>query len=103
MFSKIDLRSSYHQLKVWEEDVHKTVFWTRCKHHEFLLMPFRLTNTPVVFMDMMNQVFQEYLDKLVVIFVDVILVYSKSPSKYKEHLRLTLQFLREKRLYAKFK
>ncbi|KAA3483679.1 reverse transcriptase [Gossypium australe] len=102
VFSKIDLRSGYHQLKVKEVDIHKTAFRTRYGHFEFVVMPFGLTNAPVAFMDMMNRVVQPYLDRFVVVFIDDILVYSKSEEEHDEHLRIVLQVLREKKLYAKF-
>ncbi|KAK8543626.1 hypothetical protein V6N13_076426 [Hibiscus sabdariffa] len=102
VFSKIDLRSGYYQLKVKDSDVFKTAFRTRYGHYEFLVMPFGLTNAPAAFMDMMNRVFQPYLDQFVVVFIDDILVYSKSEVEHEEHLRIVLQTLREKQLYAKF-
>ena len=102
VYSKIDLRSGYHQLKVRENDVSKTTFRTRYGHYEFLVMPFGLTNAPAAFMDLMNRVFSPYLDKFVIIFIDDILVYSSSPEEHAEPFRTVLQILRERKLYAKF-
>ncbi|KAJ0802805.1 putative nucleotidyltransferase, Ribonuclease H [Helianthus annuus] len=101
-FSKIDLRSGYHQLKVKNEDVPKTAFRTRYGHYEFLVMPFGLTNAPAVFMDLMNRVFHQFLDKFVIVFIDDILVYSKSREEHEAHLHIVLGTLRHEKLYAKF-
>ncbi|KAK8665349.1 hypothetical protein V6N13_005519 [Hibiscus sabdariffa] len=101
IFSKIDLRSGYYQLKVKDSDVAKTAIRTRYGYYEFLVMPFSLTNAPAVFMDMMNRVFRPYLDQFVVVFIDDILIYSCSEAEHVEHLRVVLQTLRDHRLYAK--
>ncbi|GJR16858.1 putative reverse transcriptase domain-containing protein [Tanacetum coccineum] len=102
VYSKIDLRSGYHQLRFWEEDIPKTTFRTRYGHHEFQVMPFGLTNAPTVFMDQMNRVCKPYLDKFVIIFIDDILIYSKSKEEHVEHLKLILELLKKEGLYAKF-
>ncbi|XP_021754918.1 uncharacterized protein LOC110720219 [Chenopodium quinoa] len=102
VFSKIDLRSGYHQLRIADEDIPKTAFRTRYGHYEFTVMPFGLTNAPTIFMDLMNRVFHQFMDKFVVVFIDDILVYSKSKEEHVEHLRAILQTLRENNLYAKF-
>ena len=101
VYSKIDLRSGYHQLRVQEIDVPKTAFRTRYGLYEFLVMPFGLTNAPAAFMDLMNRVFQSYLDRFVIVFIDDILIYSKSHVEHGEHLRIVLQPLRTHQLYAK--
>lgn len=101
-FSKIDLRSGYHQVKVREEDVSKTAFRTRYGHYEFLVMSFRLTNAPAVFMDLMNRVCRPFLDRSVIVFIDDILVYSKDEVEHEQHLREVLEVLRKEKLYAKF-
>ncbi|TLX65877.1 RNA-directed DNA polymerase, partial [Labilibacter sediminis] len=101
-FSKIDLRSGYHQLKVHHDDIPKTAFRTRYGHYEFLVMPFGLTNAPAAFMDMMNRVCRPMLDKTVIVFIDDILVYSKNENDHTSHLREVLELLRKEKLYAKF-
>src|SRR3954462_13363495 len=101
-FSKIDLRTGYHQLRVREKDTEKTAFRTRYGLYEFTVMPFGLTNAPAVFMDMMNRIFRPYLDKFVVVFVDDILIYSASEAEHEEHLRIALQLLSNNKLYAKY-
>ncbi|TLX69919.1 hypothetical protein E9993_22690, partial [Labilibacter sediminis] len=101
-FSKIDLRSGYHQLKVYNDDIPKTAFRTRYGHYEFLVMPFGLTNAPAIFMDMMNRVCRSMLDKSVIVFIDDILVYSKTENDHALHLREVLELLRQEKLYAKF-
>ncbi|GKE52026.1 putative reverse transcriptase domain-containing protein [Tanacetum coccineum] len=101
-FSKIDLRSRYHQMRVHEDDIPKTVFRTRYGHFEFTVMPFGLTNAPAVFIDLMNRVCRPYLDKFVIVFIDDILIYSKTQEEYVEHLRLVLELLEKEKLYAKF-
>ncbi|GJR94205.1 retrotransposon protein, putative, ty3-gypsy subclass [Tanacetum coccineum] len=102
VYSKIDLRSSYHQLRVYDEDIPKTAFRTRYGHYEFQVMPFGLTNAPAVFMDLMNRVCKPYLDKFVIIFIDDILIYSKSEEEHAKHLKLILELLKKEELYAKF-
>ncbi|GJV19948.1 reverse transcriptase domain-containing protein [Tanacetum coccineum] len=101
-FSKIDLRSGYHQLRVHEDDIPKTAFRTRYGHFEFMVMPFRLTNAHVVFMDLMNRVCKSYLDKFIIMFIDDILIYSKIKEDHAVHLGLVLELLRKEKLYAKF-
>ncbi|KAL0556381.1 hypothetical protein IC582_004894 [Cucumis melo] len=102
VFSKIDLRSGYHQLRIKDEDVPKTAFRSRYGHYEFIVMSFGLTNAPAVFMDLMNRVFREFLDTFVIVFIDDILIYSKMEAEHEEHLRMVLQTLRDNKLYAKF-
>jgi hypothetical protein len=101
-FSKINLRSGYYQLRIHTEDVPKTAFVTRYGQHEFTVMPFGLTNAPAYFMNLMNKVSMEELDKFVIIFIDDILVYSQSAEEHGQHLRIVLVKLRDHQLYAKF-
>jgi len=101
VFSKIDLRSGYHQIKVKDEDMQKTAFRTRYKHYEYIVMPFSVTNAPGVFMEYMNRIFHTYLDCFVVVFIDDLLIYSKFEEEHAEHLRIVLQVPKEKKLYAK--
>ncbi|GKE54266.1 putative reverse transcriptase domain-containing protein, partial [Tanacetum coccineum] len=102
VYSKIDLRSGYHQLRVRDGDIPKTTFRTRYGHYEFQVMPFGLTNAPTVFMNLMNRVCKLYLDRFVIVFIDDILIYSKSRKEHKGHLKLILKLLNEEELYAKF-
>ncbi|GKE90532.1 putative reverse transcriptase domain-containing protein, partial [Tanacetum coccineum] len=102
IYSKIDLRSGYHQLRVREQDIPKTAFQTRYGHYEFQVMPFGLTNAPAVFMDLMNRVCNPYLDKFVIVFIDDILIYSKDKTEHEEHLKAILELLKKEKLYAKF-
>ncbi|GJS96660.1 putative reverse transcriptase domain-containing protein [Tanacetum coccineum] len=102
VYSKIDLRSGYHQLRFFDEDIPKTAFRTRYGHYEFQVMPSGLTNASVVFMDLMNRVCRPYLDKFVIVFIDDILIYSKTNEEHDAHLRLILELLKKEELYAKF-
>ncbi|GJY08921.1 putative reverse transcriptase domain-containing protein [Tanacetum coccineum] len=102
MYSKIDLRSGYHQLRIKEEDILITAFRTWYGHFEFQVMPFGLTNTPAVFMDLMDRVCKPYLDKFVIVFIDDILVYSKDKEEHGKHFKIILELLKKERLYAKF-
>ncbi|GKB42986.1 putative reverse transcriptase domain-containing protein, partial [Tanacetum coccineum] len=102
VYSKIDLRSGYHQLRVREEDILKTAFRTRYGHYEFQVIPFDLTNAPAVFMNLMNRVCKPYLDKFVIVFIDDILIYLKSNQEHEKHLKIILELLKKEELYAKF-
>nr|GFB46951.1 putative reverse transcriptase domain, ribonuclease H-like domain, aspartic peptidase domain protein [Tanacetum cinerariifolium] len=102
VYSKIDLRSGYHQLRVREEDVPKIAFRTRYGHYEFQVIPFGLTNAPAIFMDLMNRVCKPYLDKFIIVFIDNILIYSKDEKEHEEHLKAILELLKKEELYAKF-
>jgi hypothetical protein len=102
VFSKIDLRSGYHQIKICAEDIPKTAFTTRYGLFEYLVMSFELMNAPAHFMYLMNSVFMPELDKFVMVFIDDILIYSRSMEKHEEHLRIVLQRLRDHQLYARF-
>nr|GFA97508.1 putative reverse transcriptase domain-containing protein [Tanacetum cinerariifolium] len=101
VYSKIDMRSGYHQLRVQAEDIPRTTFRTRYGHYEFQVMPFGLTNAPAVFMDLMNRVCKPYLDKIVIVFIDDILIYSKNEKEHEEHLKAILELLKKEELYAK--
>jgi hypothetical protein len=103
VFLKIDLRSGYHQLKIRESDIQKTAFCTLYGLYEYTVMSFGLTNTPCHFMCLMNKVFMEYLDKFVVVFINDILIFSKTEEEHEKHLRLVLEKLRLNKLYAKFR
>jgi hypothetical protein len=102
VFSKIDLHSGYHQIKICVEDIPKTTFTTRYGLFEYLVMPFGLMNLVSHFMYLINYVFMPELDQFAVVFIDDILIYSKSMEEHEEHLRIVLQHLREHHLYAKF-
>ena len=102
VYSKIDLRTCYHQLRVRDTDIPKTAFRTRYGHFEFTVMPFGLTNAPAAFVDLMHRIFQPHLDQSVVVLVDDILIYSQSEWEHEYHLRIVLQLLRDRQLYTKF-
>ena len=102
VYSKVDLHTGYHQLRVREADIPKTTFRKRYGHFEFIVMPFGLTNAPRTFMDLMHRVFQPCLDQFVVVFVNDILIYSQSKEEHEDHLWIVLQALKDYRLYAKF-
>jgi hypothetical protein len=101
IFSKIDLRSRYHQVRIKEEEISKKTFRTRYGYYEFVVVSFGLTNAPIVFMCLMNGIFINYRDKFVIVFLDDILIYSKLEEEHEHHLSFVLQVLREHQLYAK--
>ena len=101
LFSKIDLRLGYHKIRVKSDDVQKTAFRSRYGHYEYVVMPFGVTNAPALFMDYMNRIFRPFLDNFVVVFIDDILIYSRTREGHARHLRTVLSILREKQLYAK--
>jgi hypothetical protein len=101
-YSKMDLRQGCYKVRIKEDDITKMAFNTRYGHYEFVVMLFGVTNTPAVFMDLMHRNFRSYLDKFVVVFIDDILIYSRSPEEHAIHLELVLDKLRENKLYAKF-
>ena len=102
MFSKIDLRSGYHQLRIRDSDIPKITFCSIYGHHKFIVRSFRLTNAPVVFMNVMNWVFKDFLDTLIIVFIDDIFVYSKIEIEHEEHLHKVSEILQTNKLYAKF-
>jgi hypothetical protein len=102
VFSKIDLRLGYHQVRIKDEDIHKIAFRTRYGHYEFVVVPFRLTNAPTTIMCLMNIILDKYLNKFVLVFVDDILVYYKTKEEHGEHIRMVLQVLIDHQLYSKF-
>ena len=102
VYSKIDLRTGYHQLRVRDTDIPRTAFRIRYGHFEFTVMPFGLTNALAAFMDLMHRMFQPYLDQFLIVFVDDILIYSQSEWEHEYHLRIVLQLLRDHQLYTKF-
>ncbi|GJZ22287.1 putative reverse transcriptase domain-containing protein [Tanacetum coccineum] len=102
VYSKIDLRSGYHQLRVRDEDIPKSAFRTRYEHYEFQVMSFGLTNAPAIFMDLMNRMCKPYLDKFVIVFIDDILIYSCNKEEHVNHLRIILELLKKEKLYGKF-
>ncbi|GJZ75747.1 putative reverse transcriptase domain-containing protein, partial [Tanacetum coccineum] len=102
VYLKIDLRSGYHQLRVHDEDIPKMAFRTRYGHYEFQVMPFGLTNAPAIFIDLMNRVCKPFLDKIFIVFIDDILIYSRNKVEHEGHLNQIVELLRKEELYAKF-
>ena len=100
-YTKIDLCTRYHQLRIREEEIPKTAFRTRYGHFEYTVMPFGLTNAPIALMDLIHRVFRPYLDQFVIVFIDDILIYSRTLNEHERHLTIVLQTLREYKLYAK--
>jgi hypothetical protein len=103
IFSKIDFRPGYHHVRIIEEDKNKMTFWTRYGHYEFVVVPFGLTNAQDNFMCLMNGVFKDYSDQVIIVFLDDIIIYSKTEEEHEKHLRMVLQVLRDHRLYAKLR
>lgn len=103
VFSKIDLRLGYHQIRVKSSDAQNTAFKTRYDHCEFLVMSFGVTNAPAIFMDYMNRIFQPYMGMFIVIFIDDILIYSHTQQEHEEHFRIVMPMLQEKQLFAKLR
>ena len=103
VFSKIDMQSGYNQIRVREQDIEKTAFSIRYGHYVYKVMSFGLTNAPTVFMEMMNSMLHKYLDDFVVVFIDDILIYSKTEGEHERHLRLVLETLRENQFFSKLK
>ena len=102
-FSKIDLRSGYHQLRVKDSDIPKTTFRYWYVHYEFVLMSFGLTNAPAAFMDLINRIFKQYLDLFVIVFIDDMFIYSRSEEEHACHYKVVLQTLKDRHLFAKFR
>lgn len=102
VFFKIDLRYGYHQLRIKSDNIPKIAFHTRYVHYEFLVMSFGLKNAPITFIDLMNRVFKPYLGQFIIMFIDDILVYSKSLEEHGDHMRIALQILKDHKLYVKF-